>query len=460
MAKHVALLDQKLTALAQKRIRRLIVALPPRHTKTTLAGRIFPPWIHGCWPNYNIMYFTATDVMAQRAGKAAREIASQALPTYFGRRLDPNYRAWWQWKVEGSPPDHGECLFSSIGGGRTMGAGADVIVVDDYFRNVQDALSLVRRKSQEEWFLTSALTRLTPDGVVLLMATRWHREDLIGIAERSQEFTGEKWEVVSLPALAGENDLLGRAPGEALWPQRWPAETHERTRKRLSGRGYPWMFEALYQQDPPSVLDAEWPAEYFGSHIWCDEIPRTGVLARVVSIDPSKGKTSKSDYSALVAATLTGDGTIWIDSRIERMDLTQISANGASFLAEHRPDEFVVETNQFQELLCVTFEAECRKLNVNVPIIGVDHNASTGEKRVRIRRLTPLLAAGKIRFKRGSPGNALLVEQLQGFPAHANDDGPDALEMAIRRLDDCVTGGVPDYYQSSPGKVPDENRTT
>ena len=85
------------------------------------------------------------------------------------------------------------------------------------------------------------------------MATRWHREDLIGLAKTSEDFTGERWEVLTMPAIAGEGDQLGREPGEALWPERWPAEKLEATRRRLVGRGYPWLWEALYGQKPPEA---------------------------------------------------------------------------------------------------------------------------------------------------------------------------------------------------------------
>ena len=441
LARHVRAMDDLLRKLESRQITRAILQAPPRHTKSTLASRVFPVWYHGRNPDHNIMVFTATDEMAKRAGRGAREIAREFMAPMFDVRLSGDFRSWQHWKIDGTPTDWGECMFASIGGGRTMGAGASCVIVDDYFRNVQDALSPARRDSQEEWLLSSAMSRLAPGAVVLLMATRWHREDLIGRAIRASEFTGEDWHVVDLPAISKAGDVLGRSEGEALWPAQWPLELLERRRAEYAGRGYPWMFEALYQQDPPEVLDVEWPAEYFAEHIWCDRTPAENEV-RVVSLDSSKGQSDKSDYSAIVSATLTDDGIIWIDAEVDRWDLFAIAERTAQFLDEEKPDEFIVETNSFQELLSGDIQSACAARNVRVPIVGVNN---TKDKRVRIRRLSRLLARGKLRFRRHSPGVALLVEQLRGFPEHKHDDGPDALEMAIRRIDQLVTDGLPEY---------------
>ena len=134
-------------------------------------------------------------------------------------------------------------------GGAITGRGADLLLVDDYLKNAKDASSETIRDDIYHWFVSTAMSRLEPGGTVIILATRWHQDDLIG---RLLEQAPDVWEYIRIPAIAEENDPLKRAPGEALWPERYNVEWLE-SQKALFG---PYFWAALYRQDPISMHQA------------------------------------------------------------------------------------------------------------------------------------------------------------------------------------------------------------
>jgi predicted phage terminase large subunit-like protein len=262
-------------------------------------------------------------------------------------------------------------------------------------------------------------------GLTLVIQTRWHRDDLAGRILHEAKTNNQRWREVRLAALAEDGDPLGRAPGEPLWPDRFPVEHLARVRDGKS----PYYWRALYQQEPIAEGSTEWPDRYFGDEIWFDEWPKQTWL-RVMALDPSKGGAARyGDYSAFVMMTVTGDGTMYVDADLEVRNIAVMVEAGIELARVFRPDWFAVETNQFQELLAYEMARVAKERNVNFPIHQLNNQVP---KIVRIRRLTTYLAQGKFRFKRDSRGARLLVRQLRDFPHGDHDDGPDALEMAVR----------------------------
>jgi hypothetical protein len=124
-------------------------------------------------------------------------------------------------------------------GGPITGRGAHLLVIDDPVKNDEEARSPTCRQKQWDWWQSVASTRLRPGGLIVIIQTRWHRDDLTGRILKHAKNNGQRWRVVSLPALAGEDDPLGRAPGEALWPEMYPRERLLRIR---AGRtAYYWL---------------------------------------------------------------------------------------------------------------------------------------------------------------------------------------------------------------------------
>ncbi len=428
---HLVPLDLALTTAAHVPNSRVIVELPPRHGKSTLTSIYYPTWYRCRWPRRNIALWSATARLAQRFSSHTRKTTAGVIGP-LGWQLDESTKAWENWKIAGSAPAEGEFYAGSVGSGSTMGTGVHLAIIDDYHRNVQDALSQTIRENQHDWYLACVKTRLEPGASVVIVATRWHRDDLIGFVHQEALLTGNKWDVIRLPAISDE--------GKALWPERYPIQDLREIQRGFEVQGRPWMWQALYQQEPPEVLDSEWDPFYFHDGIYFDEWPEHPAL-RIVVLDPSVGQSDKADYSAICVGYLYPNGHIYVEADLDIRDVVRQASAVCDHIIAHNASMFACEANGFQGVLRIPYEQECHRRRVIVPFQPV---FSHKEKRGRIRSwISPHLAAGRLHFKRNNPGTNLLLEQLRGFPSHLFDDGPDALAMLIEVLSGLAYGQAP-----------------
>jgi predicted phage terminase large subunit-like protein len=303
--------------------------------------------------------------------------------------------------------------------------------VDDPIKNAEQAMSPTYREKIWDWWQSTADTRLSPNGIAVVMYTPWHRDDLGGtLKARSENDEGTPAHVIRLPALAEANDPLGREEGGALWPQEW---SEERLADRRRGRTSYW-WNALYQCNPTTHDRAAWPEEYWRDLFvdedhWPDEFEWS-----VVAVDPSKGKlgTKKGDFCAAIFLGLSG-GKLWVDALVEKIPLAQIVPEVLTFSLALGCNEVGFESDQFQELL--TFEWERVRQDVGLGPKPA-HQIKTGgvRKETRIERLGPYFDQKVFRFRRGR-GTERLLGQLREFPLADHDDGPDAMEMATRLIE-------------------------
>lgn len=309
------------------------------------------------------------------------------------------------------------------------------MILDDPIKNAEEAMSQTVRDSLWDWLQSTALERLEPNGAIIIIMHRWHRDDLVG---RFKEQYDGHCRVITLPALAEENDQMGRKLGESIWPERFSQKDLEFTREKKPL--YWWL--ALYQQRPGAQGNAEWPAELFTrAGLWFDVWP-DDLLLKTIALDPSKGgkgkskgKTKNSDYSAFVLMGFDRAGNIWIEGDLQRRPPGQIVEDGVEHARRFLPNLFGIEDNAFQDLFLPMFRDAGRRLGFSaVEYVGVNN---TVNKETRIRRLDPFLRAGRLRF-RNTPGTRLLFQQLREFPLGTHDDGPDAAEMALRIIDELL----------------------
>lgn len=241
-APHLELLNQKLLDCAARKIKRLMVFMPPRHSKSATISWFTPPWWLGHFPEDNVIVASYGQELADEWGRLARDTLEEYGKQVFDITVSDDTSARKRWVVEGH---RGGFRAAGIGSGIT-GRGANLLIIDDAVKDQTEAFSATIHQRNIEWWGSTASTRLEPDAVVILMMTRWHPNDLAGFLLGEEEH----WEVLSLPAVASEDDELGRAPGEALWPARYNLEALDAIRKRnerILG-GYYW--QAMYQQNP------------------------------------------------------------------------------------------------------------------------------------------------------------------------------------------------------------------
>ncbi|MDB5336644.1 MAG: hypothetical protein JWN70_2263 [Planctomycetaceae bacterium] len=424
MAHHLAFLDRAITesielAAAGQRDG-LLVSMPPQHGKSELCSKYLPAWYLGTHPDRRVILTSYEADFAASWGRKARDLLEQH-GDLFGVKVSKRSAAVNRWDLEGRD---GGMVTAGVGGAIT-GKGAHLLIVDDPIKNDEEARSPKHRQKQWDWWQSVATTRLRPGGIILVVQTRWNRDDLTGRIQDQAKSNGQRWLTVKLPALAEAGDPLGRAPGEALWPEMYSKELHEKN--KATRTTYYWR--SMYQQDPVAEGGTEWPESYFGPQIWFNEWPDSW-QCKSVALDPSKGTESKfGDYSAFVMMLVGLDGTLYVDADLERRNTSVIVEDSLMIQRRFQPHGFAVETNQFQSLLAGEMFRRANETGLYMPIFGINNTAN---KLVRIRGLTQYLAMGKLRFKGDSPGARLLVEQLRDFPLADHDDGPDALEMAIR----------------------------
>jgi predicted phage terminase large subunit-like protein len=348
--------------------------------------------------------------------------------------------------------------------GRRRHASRPTLIVADDLQNERDIESAVRRRKSRDWFYGALLPAGTPGTNVIHLATALHREAIALELSRTAGWISKTFpSILSWPT---NMDLWRRweeiycnwDDPERLWFSR---EFYERRRAELeAGAEVLWPeVEDLYtlmclrvdagqtafarekQSSPINPDLCEWPEEYFAEHIWFEDWP-TMLRVKAMALDPSKGGQDKvGDYSAIVWVGVDRAGLMYAQADLARRPTPQMVGDTVARYREFRPDGLAIETNSFQELLAGEVMAEFRRQNVLGA--GVTQMENPECKRVRIRRLGPLLSARRLRFKAACPSTRLLVDQCRDFPLGAHDDGPDALEMAIRLAGQLAAGRRP-----------------
>ncbi len=438
MSWHHRLLAEKLDQVVSGRIKRLAIFMPPGHTKTEYASRMLPAYYFGRNPNGRIIACSHTDDFSTAINRDVQRIMCEVAYGHLFPKSQLNARAA-NTSVSGQYRrtadyfeivDHKGCYKSAGVGGNITGRRFDLGILDDPLKSREQADSATCRQRIWDWYANDFYTRQWTGAAIVLMHTRWHRDDLAGrLLRKMADRSADQWEVLNLPAIRTElstHPADCRKPGEALWPAFKDQQALEVERQQD-----PRAFAALYQQNPAEAGGTESAPEYFDRNIWCppDKWP-TEFDVRAIGVDPSKGaKDKQGDYSAIVFVGRKS-GVFYVDANLERRGTHQIVRAAREMASKYHPDGIGFETDQFQELVADEMQVQasdfCLHYNVlKMPTGGVN-------KQVRIRRLNPYIVRRLLQFKGDSPGCRLLVDQLMDFPTAEHDDGPDALEQAFR----------------------------
>ncbi|MDD4988735.1 MAG: phage terminase large subunit [Candidatus Izemoplasmatales bacterium] len=254
-ADHLDLLCHALEAVERGDIRRVIVTMPPRHGKSEVVSKHLPAWYLGLHPDREVILTSYSAELAQDHSRVAREVLREQGPPVFGVSVAQDSAAVNRWGVEGH---RGGMIAVGIGGSIT-GRGAHLAIIDDPFKGPEDSHSPTQRKRVIDWYRTVLRTRLAPGGAIIVIHTRWHKGDLVGHLLAEAEVGGEQWTVIDLPAIAEEGDLLGRAPGVPLWPERFPLADLQELQRTLTT----YWWQAVYQQKPGDPEGHQFKREYF-----------------------------------------------------------------------------------------------------------------------------------------------------------------------------------------------------
>jgi len=355
-----------------------------------------------------------------------------------------------------------------IRGRRERSARPSLIIIDDP-EGDDAAYSATSRNTIREWATKAVMKAGNKRTNIIIVGTVIHRECLVAHCGRlpgwkripfksvikwpNRMDLWDKWESIlndnsvseSLAESAAKvfyelHEVDMNAGAEVLWPE---LESLYDLMFQRASEGHQ-SFESEKQNNPIDPSKCEWaPNNFEGDDIYFDEWPEDTIV-KVMALDPSKGKKDKSgDYQAHIQLAVDSKGILYVDADLKHQPIKEMVAAYVETGRLFRPDVAVCEMEQFQELLLPEIEEAAASNKLLMPIEGID----TGKvpKDMRIRRLSPYITRRRIKYRRRSTGVQTLLRHMQDFPNGDHDDGPDALEMAVRRatelLADSDAGG-------------------
>jgi len=401
-------------------IKRLIIQMQPRAGKSQLSSIYFPAWYLGRNPDKEIIVVSYSSELATDFGRKCREVIED--PHYkkiFPIDLAYGSKAKDKWSTE----KNGSYTAVGVGGALT-GRGADCMIIDDPFKNREDADSRIMRDKVYDFYTSTAYTRLEKGGAIVIIHTRWHTDDLIGrLLEKDKEGTGDGWTVLDFPAIAEEDEEFRKA-GEVLWPDKYDAEAMRRVKEAVG----PYDWASLYQQNPISSEVQEFKPEFFKYFEERDIVGKD--LEVYVTMDLAISKSSKADNTCLmVVGKERGKPDLYkLEDITGRFDPGQTIDALFSLKAKYGSKlmRVGIETVAFQKAMIYSINEEMRKRGIFMDIVELKNAGSSKEE--RIRGLLPLYRTGTLWHRKSDVD---LESELLTFPRGKHDDRIDALSMMM-----------------------------
>jgi predicted phage terminase large subunit-like protein len=430
-AKHLLYISAIIAAELRKGNARIIVSMPPRHGKSELLSVHTPPWIFDHNPSHRVMLTSYGADLATDFSVRTRDLIIEN-QDILRVKLHPDRQ-----RANAFSTTSGGALYAAGVGGPITGRGANALLVDDYIKNAKDAASQTIRDDGWEWITSTAMTRLEPGGSVIILATRWNIDDIIG---RFLIRSPDRWIIIRLPALAEANDPLGRQIGEPLWPERYDREALEETRAVLGT--YYW--EALYQQKPiPRSALME-----YGNIVVVDIVPN--VRLRKVRAWDLAASPEKGDWA--VGALLGEDDTLGLTFIL---DIIRVQVGPATI--ENLMFETAKNDGGDTEIAIEQEPGSGGKSYVDylrrtvLRGFSVTNYPAQADKFVRAQPLLGAIQGGTVRARRAN-WNKDLIDEFQLFPDGPHDDQVDACSTGFIHLHREVRRGVTFGRKTADGK--------
>ena len=419
--------------VANGTLKRLIINMPPRHTKSEFASYLFPAWFLGKYPQKKIIQTAHTAELAVGFGRKVRNLVNmQEYQDIFPTKLSSDSKAAGRWNT-----DKGGDYFAIGVGGAVTGKGADVLIIDDP-HSEQEAMQGNPEVYDRvyEWYSSGPRQRLQPGGAIVIVMTRWSKRDLTGqIIQNSIKREGDEWEVIEFPALMPS--------GNPLWPQFWKKEELEAIKAEIPvGK-----WEAQYQQNPTSEEGAIIKREMW--KIWEDDEPPHCDYV-IQSWDTAFTKSERADYSACTTWGVfykdeneNDPHIILLDALKERMEFPELKARALEYYQEWQPDAFIIEAKASGAPLIF----ELRRMGIPVQ----EFTPTRGNDKIsRLNSVTDLFASGRVWAPRKRWAEEV-IEEMAAFPNSDHDDLVDSSTQALIRF---RKGG----FVNLPTDEPDEPR--
>ena len=416
---HHKVMANKFQEIAEGKCKRLIINMPPRHTKSEFASFMLPAWFLGKFPDKKIIQCSNTAELAVGFGRKVRNlVGSDVYHKIFpevGLRADSKAAGRWDTNKGGT--------YFAIGvGGTVTGKGADLLIIDDPHSEQEAAIAASNPEVYDkvyEWYSSGPRQRLQPGGAIVVVMTRWSLKDLTGrILKSSIERDGDEWEVISFPAILPSD--------KPLWPAFWPITELLALKEELPvGK-----WNAQYQQSPTSeegaLVKRDWWQKWEG-----DRAPPCEFI--IQSWDTAFTKNERSDYSACTTWGVfykdedkKDPHIILLDAYKERLEFPELKEQALLMYREWEPDACIVEAKAAGSPLIF----ELRRMGIPVS----EFTPTRGNDKIaRLNSVTDLFASGKV-WAPGTRWADEVIEQMAAFPNSDHDDLVDSSTQALIRF--------------------------
>jgi predicted phage terminase large subunit-like protein len=412
--------------------KRLIINMPPRHTKSEFASYLLPSWFLGKFPNKKVIQTAHTAELSVGFGRKVRNLVdSDVYSTIFpGVSLQADSKAAGRWNTNKG----GEYFAIGVGGAVT-GKGADLLIIDDPHSEQEAALAATNPEIYDkvyEWYTSGPRQRLQPGGAIVIVMTRWGLRDLTGqVVKNALQRGGDEWEVIEFPAILPS--------GNPLWPEFWSLDELSALKEELPNS----KWQAQYQQQPTSEEGAIVKREWW--KVWeKDEPPRCDFI--IQSWDTAYETTNRSDYSASttwgVWTTEEGEtNIILLDAWKARLEFFELKKRVLELYKEYEPDALIVE----KKVSGISLYQELRRMGVPV----AEFTPSKGNDKItRLNSVSDIIQSGRV-WVPNTRWSEELIDEIAAFPAGEHDDYVDATTLALARF---RNGG----FLRLPSDEPDE----
>ena len=416
---HHKVMAQKFEDIANGKLKRLIINMPPRHTKSEFGSYMLPAWFLGRDPTKKIIQCSNTAELAVGFGRKVRNLvgSEQYAKIFPNVNLRSDSKAAGRWSTNAN----GEYFAIGVGGTVT-GKGADLLIIDDPHSEQEAAIASTNPEVYDkvyEWYSSGPRQRLQPGGAIIVIMTRWSKKDLTGrILKSAIEKDGDEWETIDFPAILPS--------GKALWPQFWDIKELEVLKEELPVS----KWNAQYQQQPTSEEGALIKRDWW--KVWDNENPPQCTYL-IQSWDTAFTKNERSDYSACTTwgvFYLNEDemqpNVILLDAYKARLEFPELKEKAFNMYKEWTPDSFIVEAKASGLPLI----GELRRMGIPVS----EFTPTRGNDKIaRLNSVTDLFASGKVWAPPRRWADEV-IEEMASFPNSDHDDLVDSSTQALIRF--------------------------
>lgn len=400
---------------------RLIVTMPPRHSKSLHVSENLPAWYLGKNPTRRIIAASHTAQLAYTFSRRVRNKIND--PRYpFDVRVADDKAGVQAWDT-----DQGGGYLAVGAGGSPTGSGGNGIIIDDPIRSAADADSETVRDSLWEWYQGTMRTRLEPNGWIIVTATRWHEEDLTGRLLAEADKGGEQWRHVYLPALSDA--------GDALWPDRWPVDALDAIRRSVGSRAW----TAQYQGTPV-------PSEggMFKRHWWQRYRVLPDIKAAIVTVDSAFKDGVENDFSVFALWCTDGQGNAYLvrrwKARVAFPELIRLGHEAHAYASRRFPHitvPLIVEDKASGQSAIQVWKRPYQIKGDTLPALPVVPFTIKGtqSKVARAEGVTALVEGGRAHLPEDAEWVDDFITEHEQFPTGKHDDQVDTTSMALTRLD-------------------------